>query len=238
MTLPRWGQMAPRLARSFPNWMRRRRRWMRSSTCQAGPPPELAGEVTCATCGGGERSIARVEPRLARQPFPVRPLALAHARWHLDAQDDIQIAPPAAALRQSLAANAQLLTVLRSGRNLDVDLTSQRRHRHLCAEHRFPRREVQIKMQIVAFDAEIRVFREANAKEQIACRSAAHSRFAASRQPEPLPFAHARRNFHLIVFDFRRFAAAAALRTSPVVDFAGPAATLAGHVAAKGNRAD
>src|SRR6058998_1733326 len=77
-----------------------------------------------------------------------------------------------------------------SGRNLDVYSATQRWHRHLCAEYGFPRREVQIEIQIVAFDAVIRVFREANAQEQIACRSATHSCFAAPRQAELLPFAH------------------------------------------------
>src|SRR5439155_12668844 len=141
-------------------------------------------------------------------------------------------------LQQSLAANAQLLAVLRSGRNLDVYSATQRWHRHLCAEYGFPRREVQIEIQIVAFDAVIRVFREANAQEQIARRSATHSCFAAPRQAELLPFAHARRNFYLIVFEFRRLPAAAALRTRPVIDFAAPAATLAGDVAAKRDRTD
>src|SRR2546426_904308 len=63
-------------------------------------------------------------------------------------------------------------------------------------------------------------------------------RFAASRQSELLSFAHARRNFHLIIFELRRLPAAAALRTSPVIDFAAPAATRAGHIAAKRNRTD
>src|SRR5437588_10079443 len=98
------------------NWTRCGRSWARPMACQPGPPPELAGEDACAPRGGGEQSIPRVEPRFARQSFPPGPLALAHARRHLDAQDDIQIAPAAAALRQPLAANAQLLAVLRSGR--------------------------------------------------------------------------------------------------------------------------
>ena len=111
------------------------------------------------------RSVPRIEGRLARQLFPKRSLAIANAFRHLHVEHHIQIAASAPAQRQAASPDAHFLPVLGAGGNFDSDLATERWHRQVGAQHGLPRRQVQIAIQVIAFDAVVRMFGEANAEK-------------------------------------------------------------------------
>src|SRR5439155_26883750 len=167
----------------------------------------------------------------ARQFLPERPLPLRHPPRHLDAQNDIQLAAPAAAERQTVSADTHFLDVLRARRNFDADLAAERRHGDFCAEHRFPRGEVKIVVQVVAFRAIVRMFREANAQKQIAGRTAPDPSLPTTGQSEALTFPNAGGDFDLVVFNFAYSSTPLTLRADAIPYLAVAAATFAGRVA-------
>ena len=93
----------------------------------------------------------RVESRCAAEFLPKRAFFLADLLWHLHIGDNIEIAAFAAlAFWQTLPAHTQLLAIVGAGRDAHFYPAAERGDCHGGPEHRFPRREVQIVIEICA----------------------------------------------------------------------------------------
>src|SRR5258705_10717383 len=113
----------------------------------------------------------RVESGCAAQFLPKRAFFLADLLRHLHIGDNIEIAAFAAlAFRQTLPAHTQLLAIVGAGRNAHFYPAAERGDCHGGAEHSFPRREVQIVIEICVARAEIRMRGQSNSQVKVAGR--------------------------------------------------------------------
>src|SRR2546421_712901 len=107
-----------------------------------------------------------------------------------------------------MAAQAEALSGLSSGRQFQTNAPFQGRHLQLASKHGLPWLDFHFVNQIAAFDREIRMPRETHPQKQIAAFSAVCSGFALASEANALSFVDAARNLHLIALDFVRRAAA------------------------------
>ena len=110
---------------------------------------------------------------------------------HGDVDDREQIAFAAAGLRQSAFSEPQLLSGPRARGDLEHDRTARRRQLHGRAEHRFPRRERQIDIQIVPCHTEQRMRLEHDVEIQIAIAAAIESLATLAGDAQPLAIGRA-----------------------------------------------
>src|SRR2546426_546059 len=136
---------------------------------------------------------------------------------------------PRAANRRHWLSNGPAAPALRF--QFPAEPAAERRHGDFCAEDRFPRGEVKIVVQVIAFRAIVRMFREANAQKQIAGRTAPDSSLPATGQSEALTFANAGGDFDLVVFNFAYSSTPLTLRADAILYLAAAAAAFAGRVA-------
>jgi len=99
-----------------------------------------------------------------------------------------------------MRAQTKTLPALRAWRNFQKRVTFEGRHAQLAAQRRLPRRQFHLVDQIVSFNREIRMTRQAHAQKKIAAFSPAGARFALARKPDALSLVHAFRDLDLITF--------------------------------------
>src|SRR5207244_6985273 len=137
---------------------------------------------------------ARIEARRVAQLFVELFLALGQRAGHHDIEHGVEISRAAPRLRQSFAAEAQLLSTFRTGRNFHRDAAFERRHFDLRAERRFPRRDRHFDLEVVRARLEERMRLEHDLQVEVPGRSAVHAGAAFAAQAQALAVDRAFRN--------------------------------------------
>src|SRR5205809_788490 len=100
---------------------------------------------------GCRLTVPGIEARSLAEFLPQRAFFVRELRRQLDVDDDVEIATSAVlTFRQTLATDAKLLAVVDAGRNPHVDAATERGNSDCRAEHRFPRGEIEIVIQVRA----------------------------------------------------------------------------------------
>ena len=133
----------------------------------------------------------------------------------------------AASLGQTARADTQTLAVLRTWRDFDVHAAIERGDRQLRAKDGFPRGQVRVVDEIVAFDLEVGMFGKSNPQEQVARSTAPYPSLSAPREAELLAVGNPRWNPHLILLGFVDAPRAATSGADTAVAFASAAAVVA-----------
>src|SRR6267142_4180682 len=137
---------------------------------------------------------ARVEGRGLGKFLVERALALARRGRHGDLDDREEVSFSALRLGETAAGEPQLLAGARSGRDLEAHRSGEGGHLHVRAEHRFPRRERQVEVEIVAARAEQPVRMQGDVEIQIAVASAVQALAPLARKAQALAVGGAFRN--------------------------------------------
>src|SRR5690349_3419784 len=142
-----------------------------------------------------------------RKLAPDFALAFRQLLGNLHLNRDIQITAFSSRAGKTAFTKTKPLTALSAGGHFEPHRSFQGRNSQFSAEYRLPRRDLFLVDQITAFDRELRMLRQPNAKKEIAAFTAARSCLTLTGQPNLLTFVDATRDFHLIGFDFVRSAA-------------------------------
>jgi len=116
-------------------------------------------------------------------------------------EHDEEIAAASGFQRQSMTTQAQALSALGSGRDLDLDRAVEGRNPDFGAEDGFPGGQVQFMVKVVAFDPEIRMRGEADTEVEITGGTLANAGAAAPGEAEPLGIVDAGRDFDRIIIN-------------------------------------
>jgi hypothetical protein len=100
-----------------------------------------------------------------------------------------------------MTTQAKTLSTLRSRRDLQPSVTFQGRHPQFTTQCCLPWRHLYLVDEIVRFEREVGVPRQANTQEKVAAFPAAGAGLALTGKANPLTFMHALGNFDLITFD-------------------------------------
>src|SRR5690606_10828543 len=141
-------------------------------------------------------SAARVEVCGVAQLSPQFTRLFRVARWHYHFQYRIQIARALLA-RQPLALDAQALTALAIGRNIQVNAPGQYRHFAPRTQRRFPGRQGHRDQQIMALYVEQRVRHQTDEQVQIPVRCTAAAQAALSLEANALAISDTGGNLHV-----------------------------------------
>src|SRR5437879_5199311 len=131
---------------------------------------------------------ARIEARFFGELFPEFAFGVADLGWGLNYGLDDEISGIAFATRQATASDTEFLSILRAGRNADVDTAIEGGDCDACAEDGFPGREWRFVDEVVILDLEVGMFREVNTQIKIASSTTAGTKFAATGHAQPLSF--------------------------------------------------
>src|ERR1017187_9939431 len=170
-----------------------------------------------------------IRGRFATELFPQGALAFPDAFGNLDVQDDEQVAPSSASLRDAFPTQSEALVVSRAGGDLQIRLPVKQRHRDGGPQHGIPGRNIQVGIQVVLLNPVTGMFRKAETQKQVPGLSIARASFTLAAQAQELSFVNAGGNFHLIGFRALDLLPSATFGTDPFVDLAGPAALVAGN---------
>src|ERR1017187_4863760 len=102
-----------------------------------------------------------IRSRFATELFPQGALVFPDAFGDLDVQDDEQVAPYAAPLRDAFSTQAEALAVSRADGDPQVARPAKQRQRDGGSEHGIPGRNIQVGIQVVLLDPVTGMFRKA-----------------------------------------------------------------------------
>ena len=116
----------------------------------------------------------------------------------MDGEGGIEIAAVAGIpLGQATAADAELLTIFAAGGNAECDRAIERGDAEFRAEHGFPRGDIELVIEVVAFGVEIRMGGVADAQIEISSRSTARAGLALGGDPDAFTIGDAQRDADL-----------------------------------------
>ena len=147
-------------------------------------------------------ALPRIELRDVRELLEQLAFAAWSASWGHGSRRTAYRSPAGAArvAGQALAAEPQPATARGAGRHLDPGAAVERRHGHLRAERRLPRRDRQIDVQVASLDAKARdAARGGRAGTGRRAGPPPAPGAALPGQPDPLAVAHAARDLDLEV---------------------------------------
>src|SRR5262245_59592743 len=178
-----------------------------SSRSSARARPEAASTSSRATSASSARgwsgsliaaSSTEMGPRIeAREPTELVVellLAVREGRRRHDLEHAIEIAMPAPLRRQALAGEAQLLSRARARAYRHFHAAAEGRHLDVGAQHRLPRRDRQLEIEIMPGRLVERVGTQHDVQIEIARRPPVHARPALARDAQPLAVGDALRH--------------------------------------------
>src|SRR5581483_10706507 len=129
---------------------------------------------------------------------------------HIDHQSDVEISPPSPLRWKSFPAEAKLLSGPAPRGDLQHDLSVEGLNPDLPSQHRLPRHNLHLRLEMVVAEGELRMRKELHPDEEVSRRSAPLSRLPLTGEPDPIAVADAGRDRHGEIFFLGHLSGAAA----------------------------